>query len=256
MYLGKRVGFVAPAYNEQKLIIPTLKGIPDYIDCIYIIDDCSTDDTVKVVEAYSAKNDPRIKVISHKINTGPGNAIITGYLSSSKDMNDITVVAGADHQFDLTEIKYLLDAIINYGTDYAKGNRFLVDAKEVMPVNRYLGNILLSMLTRIGSGNYKIFDTQDGFTAITKTVIDSVDWNYFWKGYGYPSDFIIKIAAYGFQISDVPRRSIYIPGERQSQINIKKYIKTFIPMIIKSGIWKVKNSKKLRNYINNSGGYE
>ena len=43
MYKEKTVGIVVPAYNEEKLIGRTLGTIPDFVDRIIIVDDCSTD---------------------------------------------------------------------------------------------------------------------------------------------------------------------------------------------------------------------
>jgi len=245
MYKGKKIGLIVVFYNEERLIIPTLKGVPSYVDRIYAIDDASTDKTCDLIKDYSEKYDNRIILIHHEKNRGVGQAVITGYLAASKDKMDIVAGVGGDHQFDLQELPFLLDPIVEGKADYTKGNRFLVDAKYVMPIKRYLGNILLSIMTRWSSGRRDIFDTQDGFTAISKTAIDIIDWVEFWKGYGYPSDFIVRIAAYGFRIMDVPRRTIYLPGEKQSQIKIKKYIKTVAPMIIHDFFWRLKNQKRL-----------
>jgi glycosyltransferase involved in cell wall biosynthesis len=192
-----------------------------------------------------AKIDTRVKLIQHKENKGPGQAIITSYLAGLEDDMDIVVTIGGDHQFDLLEMTSLIDPIIDGEADYIKGNRFLVDAKEVMPIKRFIGNIVLSLMTRWAAGVRTIFDTQDGFVAISKDVIDIVDWDLFWKGYGYPSDFIIKIATYGFRNKDAPRRSIYLPGEKQSQIKIIKYIRKVAPMIIKGYFWRLKNKRKM-----------
>ena len=137
--------------------------------------------------------------------------------------------------------------------DYTKGNRFLVDAKEVMPNKRYIGNILLSILTRMASGVHTVFDTQDGFTAISKKVIETVNWDLFWDGYGYVSDFIIKLAAYGFRIKDVPRRSIYLEGEKQSKIVISRYIKRNFLMILKGWWWRIFHQRKIKSDLKTEG---
>ena len=97
MYKKKKISLVIPAYNEQKLIKPTLENVPLTIDKVYVVDDCSTDNMANVVRECT-KKDPRIELIQHKRNMGVGQGIITGYQKSTKEGYDITVVIGGDNQ--------------------------------------------------------------------------------------------------------------------------------------------------------------
>jgi hypothetical protein len=124
--------------------------------------------------------------------------------------------------------------------DYCKGNRFLVDAFERMPIRRLFGNLTLSLMTLIFSG-YLVFDTQDGYTSISRSAVGRIDWSSFHEGYGYVSDFIIRMKAYGLVLKDVPRSSIYLKGERQSQINIGKYMKRFFHLWLRAFKWRIRN---------------
>ena len=122
MYRGKKIAVGPIAYNEERLIIPTLLGIPSYVDAIYVVDDTSTDQTAELVLNYS-KTDPRVKLIQHKENKGPGQAIITSYLAGLEDDMDIVVTIGGDHQFDLLEMTSLIDPIIDGEADYVKSRQ-------------------------------------------------------------------------------------------------------------------------------------
>ena len=83
MHRDKTISLVIPAYNEEKLIVPTLQSVPELIDNIYVVDDGSKDGTCDRVRQ-QALADPRVQLIEHGHNQGVGQAIISGYLQSSR----------------------------------------------------------------------------------------------------------------------------------------------------------------------------
>jgi glycosyltransferase involved in cell wall biosynthesis len=251
MYRGKKISLVIPAYNEAKLIKPTLEAVPDVVDKIYVVDDVSPDNQNEVILRCAAK-DPRITLLKHSVNQGPGGAIITGYKQSSKDGYDISVVVGGDNQMPLDEIRRFIDPIIDDKADYTKGNRFLLsqldDTLAKMPATRLVGNWLIAIVAKIASGYFKIMDFVDGYTAITKEAIDLINWDKAWKGYGYPMDFIIRMNAYSLRVKDIPRTAIYLPGERQSQIKGFKYFLRVSPMLLHGFLWRLRFKYLYRDF--------
>ncbi len=245
MYRGKSIALVIPAYNEERLIQPTLKAVPPFVDKIYVVDDHSQDGMVKVVTACS-QTDSRIELIRHGTNQGPGQAIITGYKVCLKEGWDLVAVCGGDNQMPLDELPHLLDPLVDGQADYVKGNRFMEEGNAFtdMPRIRLLGNTLISLLTKISSGYYSIFDVVDGYTAITKKAIAAINWDKAWKGYGYPMDFLMRLNVKGLRVKDVPRRAIYLEGERQSQIKGFSYAVKVSPMLCKNFIQRL-NAKYL-----------
>ena len=85
-----------------------------------------------------------------------------------------------------------------------------------MPRTRYIGNVILSLLTKIASGYWHIFDSQTGYTALSKKVVDTLDWDIIWKRYGYPNHMLIILNVHNFRVVDVPVRPIYNIGERST----------------------------------------
>ena len=67
MVEGKRVAVVVPAFQEELLVADTIRGIPDFVDLIVVVDDHSADATV---EHARATGDPRLEVIEHEENQG------------------------------------------------------------------------------------------------------------------------------------------------------------------------------------------
>lgn len=249
MYKDKKISLVIPAHNEERLIGPTLEGVPETIDRVYVIDDASRDNTCEVVEKY-ASIDPRIELIRHEVNKGVGAAIITGYQRSSADGYDIAVVVGGDNQMPLEVVEELLEPVASGEVDYTKGNRFLMPqvGLDGMPWTRFIGNALISIMTKMASGYYKIYDVVDGYTAISKRAIDMIDWGRAWKGYGYPMDFLVRLNAYGLKVKDVPRRAIYLEGERQSQIKGVDYALRVTPMMVRGFFWRLLSKYLIRDF--------
>lgn len=244
MYRNKRIALVIPAYNEERLIRPTLEHVPEYVDRVIVVDDASTDNLPVVVHECS-RRDARIELVRHESNRGPGAGIITGYKRVLEDGYDIAVVCGGDDQMPLDQTARLLDPLIDGKADYTKGNRFMdhIGALAMipgeMPKTRLAGNMIITILTKIASGYFKVADVVDGFTAITREALERVDWNRAWGGYGYPMDFLIRLNAYGLRTKDVPRRAIYLPGERQSQIKGLRYALRVSPMLVRGFFWRL-----------------
>lgn len=244
MYRNKRIALVIPAYNEARLIRPTLEHVPDYVDRIIVVDDASTDDTPNIMRECGARN-PRVELIRHDANRGPGASIITGYKRVLADGYDIAAVCGGDDQMPLDQMSRLLDPLIDGHADYTKGNRFMDRSGSLamipreMPKTRLLGNMIITVLTKIASGYYKVADVVDGFTAISRDALERVDWDRAWGGYGYPMDFLIRLNAHGLRTKDVPRRAIYLPGERQSQIKGLRYALRVSPMLMRGFFWRL-----------------
>lgn len=249
MYKGKKIALVVPAYNEERLIVPTLTHVPRLVDKIYAVNDGSTDKTKAVIKRL-ARKDKRIILVDHGKNKGLGQAIITGYLRSAEDKNFITVVVGGDYQMDLSEVKKFLDPIIAGKADFTKGNRFLYSKRirEDMPKTRIFGNASLSFLTKLATGYWKIFDSNDGYTAIKTEFIPLVDWDTATKGYGYNGDWMAMFNLLNMRIMDIPRRPIYLKGERQSQIKVGRYTARVLPRLIYRFLWRLKEKYILQDF--------
>jgi glycosyltransferase involved in cell wall biosynthesis len=205
MYRQLRVGVVIPAFNESRAIAETVATIPDFIDDIIVIDDCSSDDT-----AERARINPDVRVVRHVLNRGVGGAIATGYRHALELGVDIAVVMGGDGQMDPSDLPALLEPIAAGIADYVKGNRFMhPDVWTEMPPSRIVGNVLLSAATRVTSGYHHVFDSQCGYTAIHRDALAKIDLDVLWARYGYPNDLLSRLHVAGVRVVDVAVRPIY-----------------------------------------------
>jgi glycosyltransferase involved in cell wall biosynthesis len=247
MYRDKSIAVIIPAYNEEKLIGRVLKTIPPFADHIVVVDDGSHDRTGAVVKAHK-KDDPRIVYVQHARNQGVGGAIVTGYKWARDSNVDISVVMAGDAQMDPEDLPSLLDPVAKGEVDCSKGNRlFTGKAWSIIPRTRYLGNAILSFLTKIASGYWHVADSQSGYSAVTLKVLKTLDLDGIYKRYGMPNDFLVKLNVYNFRVRDVPVNPIYGIGER-SGIRIRRVVFTLSFLLLKLFLWRLKEKYVIRDF--------
>jgi glycosyltransferase involved in cell wall biosynthesis len=245
MLEGKRVAVVVPAHDEQELIGTTLAGIPAFVDRIYVVDDGSRDATA---ERARASGDPRVEVIPHDRNRGVGAAIVTGYRRARQDSIDATCVMAADNQMDPADLELLALPVVRGELDYAKANRLVTgEAWNLIPRTRYLGNAVLSMLTKIASGYWHVADSQSGYTAISKHMLEVVDLDRVYTGYGFPNDFLVHLNVSNARVRDFPSRPIYGIGER-SGIRYRKVVPRISWLLVRAFFWRLREKYVIRDF--------
>jgi len=236
MYLKKTIGVVVPAYNEEKLIGETLRAIPSFVDTVIVVDDKSNDATARIVRDI-VETDKGLALIEHKENQGVGGAIITGYKKAVELGIDVTAVMAGDNQMDPRDLKNIVEPVARGAVDYTKGNRlFQGDAWNMIPHYRYLGNSLLSLLTKAASGYWHIADSQTGYTAVSLRALKKLNLGSIYKRYGMPNDMLIKLNQYDFKVRDIHVRPVYNIGEK-SGIKLIKVIPRISWLLFK-GFWK------------------
>lgn len=234
MYRDTSIAVVVPCYNEELLITRVMDTMPDYVDRIYIVDDRSKDRTVEIVEDYIQQHQPsRVTLIVHEVNQGVGGAIITGYRQAYDDDMAVVAVMAGDAQMDPDDLEVIIAPVVAGEADYTKGNRLATgEAWNQIPRVRYLGNVLLSLMTKIASGYWHIFDSQTGYTAISRKAIATLNWDKLWKRYGYPNHLLIMLNIHNFAVRDVPVKPVYNVGEK-SGIRIWRVIPTISLLLLR-----------------------
>ena len=213
MFKDKSVAVIVTAFNEEKLILNVLESMPHWVDHILVVDDGSSDRTAEKVKGHLAK-DPRVSLASHAVNGGVGFAIATGYKICREKKFDITVVMNGDAQMDPEDLSALIAPVADGSADYAKGNRlFHGKAWELIPHYRYIGNSVLSLLTKIASGYWHVADSQCGYTAISRAALEAINLDDIFPRYGVPNDILVKLNIESMVVTDVPIRPIYNIGE-------------------------------------------
>ena len=245
MVEGKRVAVVVPAYQEEQLVGETLAGIPDFVDRVFVVDDASSDATA---ERARAAADARTEVIVREQNGGVGAAIVTGYGRALAEGIDVTCVMAADNQMDPGELIGLVRPVARGEADYAKANRlFTGEAWSVIPRTRYLGNAMLSLLTKIASGYWHVADSQAGYTALGLDALRRLDLDRLYRRYGFPNDMLVHLNVTNARVRDVPSRPIYGVGER-SGIRLRKVVPRISWLLLKGFFWRLREKYVIRDF--------
>jgi glycosyltransferase involved in cell wall biosynthesis len=239
---GKTVAVVVPAYDEEKLLPETLTGVPAFVDRVYVVDDASHDGTAdKAVGA-------RVQLIRHERNLGVGAAILTGYRRAVADRVDVTCVMAADNQMAPEDLESIARPIVAGDADYAKANRLVTgEAWQLIPHARYLGNAMLSLLTKIASGYWHVADSQSGFTAVSLGTLERLDLDRIYPRYGFPNDMLVHLNVVDARVRDVPSRPVYNVGER-SDIRYWRVIPAISWLLLKAFFWRLWQKYVIRDF--------
>ena len=169
-----KISVIVPCFNEEKtisnLVGKVLKALIDMKKQIVIVDDCSTDNTFKILQELSAL-DKSIIIESHSYNQGKGAAIRTALLSVT---GDIVIIQDADLEYNPSEFPKLLKPILDGDADVVYGSRFKSgDAARVIYFWHRLGNLILTFLSNMFT-NLNLTDMETCYKVFRKEVLNQI----------------------------------------------------------------------------------
>jgi len=201
-----------PAYNEEKSIDKTIKGIPKKIHGVdtievLVVNDGSVDKTLEMAMNAGAH------VISHKRNMGVGATFMTGIRNAVLRDADILITLDADAQFDPKYIPELILPILQNQSDVVVGSRFLEIKPTRMPTIKKMGNKIFSKLVSWSVGQH-LTDTQTGFRAYSRETLLNIS---IVNEFTYTQEVLIDLKFKGFRIIEVPV-SVFYDENRKSRV--------------------------------------
>ena len=219
-----RIAVVIPSFKVAKYILHVIAAIGEEIGWIYVVDDACPESSGQFVEKNC--NDARVRVIYHPQNLGVGGAVMTGYRAAIADGADVIVKVDGDGQMDPSLIPSFVEPILSGEADYTKGNRFYdLEEMHTMPRIRLFGNAVLSLMTKLSSGYWDLFDPTNGYTAIHADVAKHLPFDKISQRYFFETDILFRLNTLRAVVVDVPMNAKY--GDEVSNLKIANIIGEF-----------------------------
>jgi len=230
------VAVVIPCYRVRQHILEVIAGLPDWISGIYIVDDCCPEGSGTFLSETCL--DPRLRIIWHTRNQGVGRATCSGYAAAMKDGFSIIVKMDGDNQMDAAYLRRLIQPITEGRADFSKGNRFYdLAALSSMPLVRRIGNLGLTLLTKIASGYWHIADPTNGYTAIHRSALSLLTLESVSRRYFFESSMLIHLNIIRAVAIDVPIPARY--GSETSSLSIWRVLFGFPPRLLRGFIQRI-----------------
>jgi glycosyltransferase involved in cell wall biosynthesis len=207
------ISLIIPVYNEASHLEEFLQVVDQLSFPIskelVIIDDCSTDNSVEIIERFPFRS--KVVFIKQRSNKGKGSALKTGIEKAS---GDFIAIQDADFEYDTADIPKLLQALIDGKADVVYGSRFRKDSNQVHRTFHYVVNRALTVLSNILSGLY-FSDMETCYKVFRSEIIKNIVLES--NRFGFEPEVTSKIArlkirALELPISYFPRA--YIEGKK------------------------------------------
>src|SRR5690242_10163580 len=203
-----KVVLVMPAYNAAGTLRQTWSEIPaGYVDEHILVDDASRDDTVAIARSLG------IRVLEHAKNRGYGGNQKSCYREALDRGADIVIMLHPDYQYDPRLVPMMLLPLQLGSLDVMLGSRVRTRRECLesgMPLYKYLGNRLLTLVENIGLGQ-NMGEFHSGFRAYRREVLETIPFERFSDDFVFDSQFLVSAVDAGFRLGEIPVPVRYMP---------------------------------------------
>ena len=205
--LGKRIVVVLPAFNAERTLERTVRQIPPGIaDDILLVDDSSSDQTVRVAEALG------VRTFVHDRNRGYGANQKTCYREALRLGADIVVMLHPDYQYEPRLLPAMASMIASDVYDVVLGSRILGrTAREGgMPRYKYISNRFLTAFQNLLLGS-KLSEFHTGYRAYSRKVLETLPILANSDDFVFDNQILAQAVAFGYSIGEISCPTKYFP---------------------------------------------
>lgn len=190
-----------PAYNAASTLRQTHAEViqEDVVDLIILVDDASSDETVKIAEQL-----PKTIVHKHEKNIGYGGNQKTCYKLAIDRGADIIIMVHPDYQYTPKLITAMTALIGNGLYHCVLASRILGGYALTggMPLWRYIANRFLTLAENILTGA-KLSEYHTGYRAFSRQLIEQLPLDNNSDDFVFDNQMLAQVLWAGFQIAEV-----------------------------------------------------
>jgi glycosyltransferase involved in cell wall biosynthesis len=207
-----------PAYNAEKTLPQTVRELPEEVDIKILVDDASSDGTVRVAENLG------LKVFTHDRNYGYGRNQQTCYREALVAGADVVVMLHPDYQYTPLLVTAMAGMVASGVYDVVLGSRILGGGavKGGMPRYKYFANRMLTAIQNVFTGA-KLSEFHTGFRAFTGDVLRALPLLENSDDFVFDNEMIAQCIHFGFRIGEISCPTRYF--EDASSINFSRSVK-------------------------------
>ncbi len=218
MLNGKRIIVVLPAYNAEKTLERTVSELDrNVVDEILLVDDSSSDHTVKLARAIG------IRSFLHDKNYGYGRNQKTCYSEALKSNADVIVMLHPDYQYSPRLVPAMAAMIVSEEYDVVLGSRILGGKarKSGMPIYKYISNRALTLVENILLGS-KLSEFHTGYRAFSRKVLENLPIYQNSDDFMFDNEMLVQAVYFGFNVGEISCPTRYF--EEASSINFRRSV--------------------------------
>ncbi len=218
MISGKRIAVVMPAYNAAKTLEKTVHELPETVDLKILVDDHSSDDTVRIAEKLG------LRVYVHEKNYGYGRNQQTCYKEAIAAGASIVVMVHPDYQYTPLLVTAMASMIAHGVYDVVLGSRIIGGGalRGGMPLYKYVANRFLTAVQNAFTGA-KLSEYHTGFRAFSKEVLISLPLLENSDDFVFDNQMLAQCIYFGYRIGEVSCPTKYF--KEASSINFARSVK-------------------------------